>query len=251
MAGKGKSYIGTSGFHYKHWVGTYYPEKTRSENFLKYYQEDFNTVELNNPFYRLPEKQTFINWRKQTPNDFHFSVKASRYITHNKKLKDPQEALDNFLHHAGGLKEKLGPVLFQLPPAWKFNEERLETFLHALPGQYRFTIEFRNPDWYNKRTIALLKEHNVAFCIYELARHLSPLEVTADFVYVRLHGPGENKYQGSYSEKSLMEWASRIKRWNKAGKDVYCYFDNDQQGFAAFNARTLSKLISPQHVRTV
>lgn len=248
---KGKSFIGTSGFHYKHWIGTYYPEKTKPENFMGFYLKDFKTVELNNPFYHLPTKQTFLNWRKQTPKDFIFSVKASRYITHNKKLKDPQEPLANFLENAAGLKEKLGPVLFQLPPGWKFNEERLASFLSVLPKGLRTTFEFRNESWYNTQTFNLLREHNVAFCIYELARHSSPIEMTADFVYIRLHGPTEHKYQGSYPDKTLKEWALRIKSWNEEGKDVYCYFDNDQAGYAAFNARKLTQLISPQIVKSI
>jgi uncharacterized protein YecE (DUF72 family) len=251
MKKKGKSLIGTSGFHYKHWIGTYYPEKTKPENFMEFYLKDFKTVELNNPFYHLPTKQTFSNWHKQTPKDFIFSVKASRYITHNKKLKDPQEPLANFLENAEGLKEKLGPILFQLPPGWKFNEERLASFLSVLPKGLRATFEFRNESWYNDQTFSLLREHNIAFCIYELAKHTSPMEMTADFVYIRLHGPTEHKYQGSYPDRTLKEWAVRIKNWNEEGKDVYCYFDNDQAGYAAFNARKLTQLISPQIVKAI
>lgn len=243
MKKKGKAFIGTSGFHYKHWVGTYYPDKTKPVDYLKHYLEDFKTVELNNPFYHLPPKETFTGWRKKTPKDFIFSVKASRYITHNKKLKEPQEALDNFFSNASGLKEKLGPVLFQLLPGWKFNEERLDAFLKILPKGYRYTFEFRNHTWYNEKAFDLLKKYKIAFCIYELAGHMTPIEVTANFIYIRLHGPTENKYQGSYSDKTLKEWAQRIKEWNKEGKDVYCYFDNDQAGYAAFNAKKLSELI--------
>jgi uncharacterized protein YecE (DUF72 family) len=243
MAKKGKAFIGTSGFHYKHWVGTYYPEKTKSKDFMEFFLKDFRTVELNNPFYHLPPKETFKQWRKQTPKDFIFSVKASRYITHNKKLKDPEEALNYFLANANGLKEKLGPILFQLPPGWKANEERLHSFLKILPKGYRYTFEFRNPTWYNEETLGLLKKYNAAFCIYQLAGHMSPIEVTADFIYIRLHGPTENKYQGSYPDKTLKEWALQIKKWNQQGKDVYCYFDNDQAGYAAFNAKKLKELI--------
>jgi uncharacterized protein YecE (DUF72 family) len=242
MKRKGKVYIGTSGWHYKHWVGPFYPEKTKPKEFMKFYLQYFKTVELNNPFYHLPSKETFIQWRKQTPKDFLFSVKASRYITHNKKLKDAGESLDFFLKNVTGLKEKLGPILFQLPPSWKFNEERFEKFLKILSKTYRFTFEFRNHTWYNDRAIELLKKYKVAFCIYELAGHISPLEVTANFVYIRLHGPG-GKYQGSYDNKTLKKWAERINSWSKDGKDIYCYFDNDQAGYAAFNAEKLLQLI--------
>ncbi|MBX9853452.1 MAG: DUF72 domain-containing protein [Cytophagaceae bacterium] len=244
MAKKGKAFIGTSGFHYKHWVGTYYPENTKPKDFMKNFLKDYRTVELNNPFYHLPPKQTFLNWRKQTPEDFLFSVKASRYITHQKKLKDCQEPLDYFLTNVNALKEKLGPILFQLPPGWKYNEERFESFLKILPKGYRFTFEFRNQSWYNESATGLLKKRNCAFCIYELAGHMSPMEVTADFIYVRLHGPGKEKYQGSYSDKALKKWAEQIKEWKKEGKDVYCYFDNDQYGYAAFNGIKLWELIS-------
>jgi uncharacterized protein YecE (DUF72 family) len=240
---KGKAFIGTSGFHYKHWVGTYYPEKAKAADYLKFYMEDFKTVELNNPFYRLPPKETFAQWRKKTPKDFVYSVKASRYITHNKKLKEPQEALLNFFSNAEGLKEKLGPILFQLPPGWKFNEDRFKSFLEILPKTYRYTFEFRNPTWYNEQALLLLKKHNAAFCLYELAGHTAPVEITADFIYIRLHGPTESKYQGSYSNKSLKDWASKIKKWTSDGLDVYCYFDNDQAGYAAFNAKKLQELI--------
>lgn len=250
-AKKGMVFIGTSGFHYKHWVGTYYPKKTKPEDYFKFYLQDFSTVELNNPFYHLPTLQTFIQWKKQTPKEFIFSVKASRYITHNKKLKDPEEPLHNFLANASGLKEKLGPVLFQLPPGWKFNGERLNAFLEQLPKRYRFVFEFRNPTWYNQEAFDMLRKYKAAFCIYELAGHSSPLEVTSDFVYIRLHGPGEQKYQGSYSRQTLQAWAQRIKKWSKEGKDVYCYFDNDQAGYAAFNAIQLSELLPDQVLKAI
>ena len=177
------------------------------------------------------------------PDDFTFAVKASRYITHMKKLKDPQQSLERFLHAITFLEDKLGPILFQLPPMWKLDFERLKSFIEALPPYYRYTFEFRHPDWYNERVYALLQEHNMAFCNYELARHMSPIQVTADFVYVRLHGPEEGKYQGSYSEESLRWWAQQVRNWKAMGKDVYIYFDNDQLGYAGFNARTLNEML--------
>jgi uncharacterized protein YecE (DUF72 family) len=238
-----KVYIGTSGWHYKHWVGTYYPEGTKPAGQLPLYIKDFKTVELNNPFYRLPSKDTFVNWRKAVPADFLFSVKASRFITHMKKLKEPKEALHEFLNHASGLKEKLGPVLFQLPPHWQLNLERLEAFLKLLPKKYRYVFEFRNETWFDPAVIKLLKAHNCAFCIYELNGFITALEVTADFVYVRLHGPGA-KYQGSYSSQTLKQWARRCQQWLRQEKDVFVYFDNDQAGYAAFNAQTLLKLLA-------
>jgi uncharacterized protein YecE (DUF72 family) len=237
----GKLFIGTSGWNYKHWVGRFYPEQTPASQFLSYYLKFFQTVELNNSFYMLPAKQTFIKWKNAVPEYFIFSVKANRYITHMKKLKDPESIVEKFMDHVSGLEEKLGPVLFQLPPGWKINEERLKEFLEVLPAGKRYAFEFRNRTWYDKNIFTLLKKHNCAFCIYELNGHLSPLEVSADFVYVRLHGPGA-KYEGSYSDEILKQWASRCKQWLKEKKDVYFYFDNDQNAYAAFNAQRLKEL---------
>lgn len=199
-------------------------------------------MELNNPFYRLPEKSTFISWKEQVPDNFLFSVKVSRYISHVNRLKESRESLDLFLDRASGLQRKLGPILVQLPPNFKINRERLLSFLKQLPEDLRFTIEFRHPSWYENEVFDLLRAHNVAFCIYELNYHVSPIITTADFVYIRLHGPDE-KYCGSYNDQALLEWIDRLKSWNLANKDVYCYFDNDQAGYAAFNARRMNELM--------
>jgi uncharacterized protein YecE (DUF72 family) len=239
---KGAVHIGTSGWAYKHWKGVFYPEGLPAAQEFGYYTSIFQTVELNNSFYHLPAAKTFSQWRKTSPEDFVFAVKASRYITHMKKLKPDRSSLNVFFRQAGKLKEKLGPVLFQLPPRWKMNTERLEMFLDALPRTHRYCFEFRDHSWYDESVYELLRNHNCAFCIYELAHHLSPLQVTADFVYIRLHGPG-NKYQGKYNTATLKQWAARCRRWQKAGKDVYVYFDNDQAGYAAFNAETLAGLL--------
>lgn len=237
----GTLYTGTSGWNYKHWIGTFYPSDTKASGQLSYYQKTFDTVELNNPFYHLPSKETFDKWRKETPSRFIFSVKASRYITHMKKLKDASESTAAFFRNVKGLKEKLGTVLFQLPPGWKINTERLKQFLQALPSGHRFVFEFRNNSWYDPQVYALLKEYNCAFCIYELAGHITPKEITADFVYIRLHGPGD-KYQGNYSKADLKKWYTWCRRWLEQGMDVYLYFDNDQNGYAAFNAATLKAM---------
>lgn len=239
---KGKIYIGTSGWHYKHWKGTFYPVDTKDKNQFDLYLQTFSTVELNNSFYHLPTIQTFNKWRKLSPSDFVFSVKASRYITHMKKLLPDKSAINKFFTHAEKLEEKLGPVLFQLPPHWKINVERLQTFLSKLPGKHRYTFEFRDHSWYSEDVYHILKKYNCAFCIYELERHLSPLKETADFIYIRLHGPG-NKYEGSYTDTALQKWKRKCLEWQKKGKDVYIYFDNDQKGFAAFNAKTLLQMV--------
>jgi uncharacterized protein YecE (DUF72 family) len=240
---KGKIYIGTSGWHYKHWKGTFYPAEIKDAEQFSYYSRYFDTVEINNSFYRLPSAKTFEGWKKASPKGFLFAVKASRYITHMKKLKADGRSLRSFFTRANKLQEKTGPILFQLPPKWNINTERLADFLSRLPKGDRYTFEFRNHTWYNNEVYELLKKYNCAFCVYELEHHLSPVEVTADFVYIRLHGPG-NKYQGSYTSVALKKWAKRCLQWQKDKKDVYVYFDNDQEGYAAFNAQQLIKLVT-------
>ena len=235
--------IGTSGYHYKHWVGKFYPPKTPPSKMLEYYVRHFDTLELNNSFYRLPTIEAFESWRDATPANFIFAVKASRYITHNKKLKDPQNALDNILPRAEHLGNKLGPMLFQLPPKWKVNLERLEGLLEILPRRHRHAFEFRELSWITPQVNRLLMRHNAAFCIYELAGYQSPFDITADFAYVRLHGPGAGKYQGCYSKAQLREWARRIEQWSAKLKAVYIYFDNDEAGYAAQNALELKQMV--------
>jgi uncharacterized protein YecE (DUF72 family) len=236
-------HIGTSGWHYKHWMGNFYPAGTKPAGFLAHYLQHFRSVEINNSFYRLPTADTLSDWRESTPHDFLFAVKASRFITHMKKLKDPLQSFSLLMERIGVLGEKLGPVLFQLPPAWRFDESRFNNFLNALPPTYRYTFEFRDPSWYNDKAYELLQKHHCAFCIYEIEYHLSPLLVTADFVYVRLHGP-EHKYDGSYSDEVLAQWASRCRLWLEQGKEVFVYFDNDMHGYAPINAATLQHMMA-------
>jgi len=235
--------IGTSGFHYKHWVGRFYPPATPAGKMLAYYVQHFDTLELNNSFYRLPQPEAFDRWREATPPGFVFAVKASRFLTHNKKLKDPENSLDLLLPRVERLKEKLGPILFQLPPRWKVNHERLEQFLRILPRKFRYAFEFRELSWISESTNALLERFNAAFCIYELAGYETPLSLTADFAYIRLHGPAAGKYQGDYSDERLEKWARQIENWAKKMKAVYIYFDNDQEAYAARNAAKLRKLL--------
>jgi uncharacterized protein YecE (DUF72 family) len=239
---KGSIYIGTSGWHYKHWLGRFYPEGIKEAGQLSYYIQKFKSVELNNSFYRLPSPKTFSGWRKTVPSDFLFAVKGSRYITHMKKLNVERENIQVFFDSVKKLREKLGPILFQLPPKWKLNIERFEKFLRQLPKKYRYSFEFRNHEWYDKEVYALLKKHKAAFCIYELDGHLSPKEITADFIYIRLHGPG-GKYSGNYKDPVLKKWARDCLKWKNEGRDVYVYFDNDQLGYAAFNALRLISLV--------
>ena len=218
-------YVGTSGWHYKHWIGPFYPEGLEPDAMLAFYADEFGVVEINNSFYRLPEEKTLKTWRDSTPARFTFAFKASRYVTHMKKLKEAGASLERVVARAGVLGDKLGPILFQLPPRWRVDEERLETFLSAVPAGLRTAFEFRDPSWFTEGVYAALRRHHAAFCIYELEQTRSPKEITADFIYVRLHGPGA-AYEGSYSTEELSGWAGAISSWDRGGKDVFCFFDN-------------------------
>ena len=236
-------HIGTSGWHYAHWVGPFYPPATPQRDFLTYYARHFHTVEINNSFYRLPEKRTFEQWRDTVPSGFVFAVKASRFITHMKKLKEAETTLATFMERINGLGEKMGPILFQLPPYWGLNLGRLESFLRALPKGYRYAFEFRDPTWFQPEVYRVLAEYGAAFCLYELAGLTSPRELTADFTYLRLHGPGD-AYSGCYPAEVLNEWANVLSGWAKQGSEIYCYFDNDELGYAALNATQLKELLT-------
>jgi uncharacterized protein YecE (DUF72 family) len=210
---------------------------------FSFYARLFDTVEINNTFYRLPAPDYLRSWSDTAPLDFCFAIKASRYLTHMKKLKDPKAGLARFLPLADLLGTKLGPMLFQLPPHWDPDLERLAAFLAALPASHRYAFELRDPSWHTAATYRLLARHNASLCIYELAGFQSPVELTADFVYVRLHGPA-GKYQGSYDHKSLAAWAERLRTWQREGRASYVYFDNDEAGFAPRNARELCRLLA-------
>lgn len=241
--------IGTSGYHYKHWRGPFYPKNISPNEMLGFYSQNFDTVELNNSFYRLPTEAAFDNWRQSTPADFVLAVKASRFLTHQKKLKDPESALQNFLPRASRLSTKLGPILFQLPPRWQVNPGRLETLLEALPSDLRYAFEFRDLSWIRPEINKLLTRFRAAFCIYELAGYHSPVTITADFAYVRLHGPGLGKYQESYSISRLCRWSKQIEDWARDLAAIYIYFDNDQAGYAVRNALTLKRMVNKKKSR--
>lgn len=237
-------HIGTSGWHYEHWKGPFYPTDGSADRLLEYYAERFDTVEINNSFYQLPGRETLIGWYNTVPADFIFAVKASRYITHMKKLKDPEKTLPPLLNRIEVLKDKLGPILFQLPPNWKVNTKRLESFLEKLPREYKYAFEFRDISWFDKDIYEIMEQHDTAFCIYHLAGKFSPKRVTANTVYVRLHGPG-NAYQGRYDSQTLAGWVGAFSAWTRQGKDVYCYFDNDEAGYAPQDAFRLRSMILP------
>ena len=236
-------HIGTSGCHYKEWKGKFYPAELDSGHMLDFYAQEFDAVEINSSFYRLPEESTVRSWKESTPSDFTFAFKASRYLTHMKRLKDPAEPLENILAKARILGGKLGPLLFQLPPKWRVDVDRLDDFLQLLPAEVSTAFEFRDPSWFTEDVYSRLREHGAGLCIYDLEGETSPAEVTGDVVYVRLHGP-ERRYQGRYSRERISGWAGAISSWHKAGREVYCFFDNDQQAYAAENALELRDMLA-------
>ncbi|MBV9080829.1 MAG: DUF72 domain-containing protein, partial [Elusimicrobia bacterium] len=179
----------------------------------------------------------------KVPEGFIFAVKGSRFITHMKKLKDPRPSLKLLFERASALKEKLGPVLFQLPPGWDLNLPRFHDFLDALPKKRRFTFELRNPTWFTDEVFQALADHGASLCVYQIAGRSSPVLATADFVYVRLHGPTGAAYQGSYSDADLRIWAARIGGWLRENRDVFVYFDNDQMAYAAQDADRLRRMV--------
>jgi len=236
-------HIGTSGWSYAHWTEKFYPAGLKNKRWLNYYSGQFKTVEINSSFYHLPTPQTFKGWKESTAADFLFSVKASRYITHVKKLKDCREAFNRLLTAARELGEKLGPFLFQLPPNMGKNEGRLEEFLKILPVKYKFAFEFRNESWLTDDIYCLLKDAGCAFVISSSPGFPHREEITADFCYIRMHGPS-NLYSSSYSNDELKKFASMIKKNLKKNIENYVYFNNDARGYAVENARTLLAMVS-------
>ena len=237
----GRARIGTSGFSYAHWRGLFYPRNLRTKDWLPFYMKQFDTVEINSTFYRLPEKEAFMHWESAAPEGFVYAVKAGRFITHLKKLKEPGKSLKVFMERASFLKDTLGPILFQLPPNWGRNTERLEEFVESLPPSRRFAFEFRDSSWFNEEVYAILRKRGIALCIYHMVDFTTPFEVTAPFVYLRFHGRGA-LYGGRYSRSFLREWADLIRGYLKKGLDVYAYFNNDEAAYAAVNAKELREM---------
>ena len=230
--------IGTSGWLYRHWKKSFYPENYRRTDWLSYYATIFNSVEVNSSFYRLPEADVIRRWGECTPEGFCFAVKAPRSITHFKKLKNCESQLEAMTARLEAFGKRLGPVLFQLPPRWRCNPRRLADFLAMLPSNDRFAFEFRDPSWHCDEVYALLGEHGAAFCIYDLDGQMTPLETPGDFVYLRLHGP-RSAYTGNYRAQALRTWFGRMLGWQRKNKDVYVYFDNDARAYSAKNARRM------------
>jgi uncharacterized protein YecE (DUF72 family) len=229
--------VGCSGWQYRHWRGDFYPAELPAARWLEYYAARFDTVEINNTFYRLPEAPTFAAWKQRVPMGFLFAVKASRFLTHMKKLKDPEEPLDRFYTRARALGRAFGPVLYQLPPRWPVNVERLEAFLRALPRRRQHAIEFREPSWYCDAVFALLDRYRVALCLHDMAGSASGRLRVGPFVYVRFHGSA--KYSGAYEPAALDRWAEWLAAHAGAGTPVFAYFNNDVGGHAPRDAAYL------------
>jgi uncharacterized protein YecE (DUF72 family) len=236
--GSARVHIGTSGWHYKHWIGDFYPPRFPAAKMLAWYAREFYTVEINNSFYRLPEEKTFKDWAATVPPGFLFAVKASRFLTHIKRLKDAKDPIDLFFSRARHLGPHLGPVLFQLPPKWKADTGRLRDFLQVLPTNYSYAVEFRDDTWYAQEVYRLLQQHNVALCLHDWHSEPWAQEITANFSYLRFHGTG-GRYAGNYPDHLLNEWAHKIQSWAGRLNEFYVYFNNDVGGHAIRNARSL------------
>lgn len=249
MSGSADVRIGTSGYVYPHWrKGVFYPAGLPARQELAYYAARFRTVELNNPFYRLPTPPMFTRWRDSTPEGFDFAVKASRYITHIKRLRDVSAEIALFLDRAIELGPKLGPVLFQLPPTQQIDLPRLREFLTLLTTDHRWVVEFRHQSWYMGETYQTLAEHGVALCI-PVGGSVQPDRVTtASFTYIRMHRGQEQ--EGGFTRGELKTWAAQVRAVESAGKDVYLYFNNDWKGFAIRDALRLEELLTAGGVKT-
>ncbi len=220
----------------------FYPRELTTADWLRHYAAEFDTVEINNSFYRLPGEPTFRAWREQAPPGFTFAVKCSRYLTHMKKLKDPAEALGNILGRARLLGDCLGPVLYQLPPHWQRDLTRLEAFLRLLPRDIQHVFEFRDRSWLVEETFELLRRYGAGLCIYDMPGYTSPLQVTAPFAYLRFHS-AEGVYGGEYGAERLRLWAERIRDLATVAETVYVYFNNDAFGYAVSDAQILRRLL--------
>jgi uncharacterized protein YecE (DUF72 family) len=242
MARVAQIWIGTSGYVYPHWrKGVFYPPGLPAREELAYYATRFRTVELNNSFYRLPTPEMFTRWRESTPGDFQFAVKASRYITHIKRLHNVRDELARFVERAALLRSKLGPILFQLPPTQQRDLPRLGEFLGLLSTGRLWVVEFRHPSWHTNETYQLLAERGVALCI-PVGGGVHPDRITtASFTYVRMHRG--QKPAGGFTAKELQSWAAQVRALKAAGKDVYVYFNNDWEGFAVRDAASLQAML--------
>lgn len=244
---KGAAYIGTSGWSYKHWKDIFYPADVKQADWFSFYLQHFTVTELNASFYHLPSAETTTAWAKKSPAGFRLCPKMSRYLTHMKKLNDPEETLQRFFDVFAPLKRKLGPVLVQLPPFLKFNAEKAEALYKIFKKQYhyyKFAMEVRHETWMSPESIALMKSYNIALVISQSGSGFPYSElVTAQHIYIRFHGPGA-LYASSYSDEQLEYYATAFKKWMKAGHNIWAFFNNDIYGYAIGDAKRLRALIT-------
>ena len=234
--------VGTSGWQYKDWKGTFYPEKLPTSKWLQYYVQHFPTVEVNASFYRLLREDPVRRWREQAPPGFEFVLKGSKFITHNLKLGRPEEPLRRFFEPAQPLLDIVPVILWQLPPKWKRNVERLDEFLSALPAGPRYAVEFRETSWYHEDVFAVLERHNASHCWISTNWFDADFTATGDFVYVRFHGLHEG-YLYDYSDEELEPWAQRLLAAHEQGKDAWVFFNNDWHANAIRNANQLLAML--------
>ena len=234
--------IGCSGWNYKHWRDRFYPKELPAKRWFEHYAVLFDTVEINNSFYRLPTAETFEKWRDQAPEGFCYAVKANRFITQAKKLKDAAEPMKRFLTPTRKLQKTLGPILYQLPPRFRINLERLEDFLKLCPRDLTHVFEFREPSWLTDDMLALLDRDGASFCIHDMPGSATPRWTAGKAAYVRFHG-GEGKYWGRYADEGLRSWADWIVEQADAGRTVWAYFNNDIDAHAIKDALTLKAMV--------
>jgi len=234
-------HIGCSGWVYKDWRGIFYADGLPQRLWFQRYAEEFDTVEINASFYRVPLETTFDGWREKAPAGFRYAVKVNRFITHLKKLVDCPDEVDRFIILARKLGDTLGPLLYQLPPSLHQDLPRLEGFLARLPGDLEQVVEFRHKSWYDEPTLELLDRHGVGFVCHDLKGLISPRWASGRTAYVRFHGSG-GRYSGRYSDDALVEWTDWIVDQARQGRSVWCYFNNDVHGHALDDARTLRSM---------
>ena len=245
MAKRRKVYIGTSGWSYEHWKGLFYPEDIKKKDWFGYYSEHYDTVELNNTFYHLPKASTFEKWAAESPAGFVFCVKANRYITHVKKLNEPGQSVGKFMERAYKLGEKLGPILYQLPPNLHINVDKLRKFLEVLPEWVENFFEFRHASWFCDEVYGILDDFGAGFCIHDLVDGWCEKIVTGGKIYLRFHG-ASGKYEGAYSDEELESWAKWIKSMRGRVEHIYAYFNNDANAEAINNSKTLKEFVFDQ-----
>jgi uncharacterized protein YecE (DUF72 family) len=234
--------VGCSGWIYPHWRGRFYPEKLAVKRWFAFYAEHFDTVEINNSFYRLPKPETFDAWAAQAPPGFRYAVKANRFLTQAKKLKDCEEPMARMMPAFRHLGQTLGPVLYQLPPRFKVNLERLERFLELVPKDVINVFEFRDNSWHDDAVFALLERYGASFCAHDMPGSESPDQAVGPVAYVRFHG-GEGKYWGRYSDEALLRWTDWMIAEARRGREVWAYFNNDIDGHAIHDALTLKAML--------